>query len=249
MLTPDEFPQFKSRPLVMATGYDYCFAGILEDAGVDIILVGDSLANVMLGLPSTRAVNMDIMSLFVAAVARGAAHTHITADMPYGSDATPESAVSNAQRFLTLGAHSVKLEGAKVEQVKALVSAGIPVIGHLGLLPQTAQSFKQVGAGEAEWENLMQAALELQRAGACAVVLEHMHFELAARITATLRIPTIGIGAGKNVDGQVLVLHDFMGLNQKPPPPFARAFASLRQAGLDGARDYCAAVRAGLFPD
>ncbi len=249
MLAAHDFTRFKTTPLVMATGYDFCFAGILEEAGVDIILVGDSLANVMLGLPTTRGVDMEVMSVFVAAVVRGAPHTHVTADMPYLSDETPAKAVANAKRFASLGAHSVKLEGLKTEQVQAVVSEGIPVIGHLGLLPQTAVSFKQVGHGEEERENLVGAALELERAGASALVLEHMDSESAAKITQALRIPTIGIGAGKYVNGQVLVLHDFLGLNKRPPPPFARAFADLRPAGLQGARNYCEAVRSGDFPD
>src|SRR6476619_1309463 len=126
MIPASDFARFKQVPLVMATGYDYPFARILEEAGVDVILVGDSLANVVLGLASTREVGMDIMGLFVAAVARGARRTHILADMPYGSDSDPAKAVANGRKFLSLGAHSVKLEGAKLEAIRALTSEGVP---------------------------------------------------------------------------------------------------------------------------
>src|SRR3954469_10685381 len=178
MVPASDFSRFKQAPLVMATGYDFPFARILEEAGVDVILVGDSLANVVLGLPSTRDVNADIMSVFVGAVGRGAKDTHIMADMPYGSDADPRLAVANAKRFLSLGAHSVKLEGPKFEVVKALVSEGIPVMGHVGLLPQTARSFKQVGRDQSERDQVLHAAEGLVAAGAMSLLLEHMASDL-----------------------------------------------------------------------
>jgi len=248
MIPASDFMRFKTSPLVMATGYDYPFARILEKAAVDVILVGDSLANVVLGLASTREVDMDIMSVFVAAVARGAKDTHILADLPYGSDSDPALAVANGKRFLSLGAHSVKLEGAKVDAIRALTSEGVPVVGHLGLLPQTARSFKQVGSDPAEREEVLRSAHALVEAGAVAVVLEHMSHDLAAQVTREVPIPTIGIGAGKDVDGQVLVLHDFLGINPGPYPPFAKAFADLHGQGLAGAREFCLSVRERRFP-
>ncbi len=248
MIPASDFGRFKREPLVMATGYDYPFARILEEAGVDVILVGDSLANVVLGLPSTRDVGMEIMSVFVAAVARGAKDTHILADMPYGSDADARTAVANGRRFLDLGAQSVKLEGAKLEAIRALTSEGIPVFGHLGLLPQTAKSFKQVGRAPAERDEVLRSADALVAAGAVGMVLEHMAFDLAAEVTRRVPVPTVGIGAGKEVDGQVLVLHDFLGLGEGYLPPFAKAFAGVRQAALKGAGDYCRAVRERRFP-
>jgi 3-methyl-2-oxobutanoate hydroxymethyltransferase len=232
----------------MATGYDYPFARILEEAGVDVILVGDSLANVVLGLPSTREVDMDVMSIFVAAAARGAGNTHILADLPFGSDADAGRAVANGRRYLALGAHSVKLEGAKLDAVRALTSEGIPVVGHLGLLPQTAKSFKQVGRDPAERDEVLRSADALVAAGAIAVVLEHMAHDLAAEVTRRVPIPTISIGAGRDVDGQVLVLHDFLGIQAGTPPPFAKAFAELHKEALKGAQEYCRAVRQRLFP-
>jgi 3-methyl-2-oxobutanoate hydroxymethyltransferase len=249
MIQASEFGRFKRNPMVMATGYDYPFARILEQAGVDVILVGDSLANVVLGLPTTREVGMEVMSVFVGAVARGARNTHVLADLPYGSDLDPAKAVANGRRFLDLGAHSVKLEGAKLDSIRALTSEGIPVVGHLGLLPQTAKSFKQVGREPAERDEVLRSAEALVKAGAIGMVLEHMVSDLAAQVTRMVPIPTIGIGAGKDVDGQVLVLHDFLGMHPGPYPPFAKAFAGLHDAALSGASEYCRAVRERRFPE
>ncbi len=248
MIKASEFGRFKRTPMVVATGYDFPFARILEEAGVDAILVGDSLANVVLGLDSTRGVDMDIMALFVAAAVRGAGNTHIMADMPFGSDTDPAKAVAGGKRFLQLGAASVKLEGAKLEAIKAMTSEGIPVVGHLGLLPQTAKSFKQVGRDPAERDELLRSAEALVKAGAIAMVLEHMAFDTASLVTRAVPVPTIGIGAGREVDGQVLVLHDFLGMHPAPFPPFAKAFADLHGAALAGATAYCRAVRERLFP-
>jgi 3-methyl-2-oxobutanoate hydroxymethyltransferase len=248
MVPASDLARFKREPLVVATAYDFPFAQVLEEAGVDILLVGDSLANVVLGLPTTRDVDMGIMSIFVAAVARGARQTHILADMPHGAYEDPAKAVANGRRFLALGAHSVKLEGAKLAEVAALTQEGIPVIGHLGLLPQTAKSFKQVGRSPEERDQILRSADDLVRAGAIGMVLEHLEFNLAAEVTRRVPVPTIGIGAGKGVDGQVLVLHDFLGLGSGPLPPFAKAFAGLRREALNGAKAYCRAVRERGFP-
>ncbi len=238
----------EKSPLVVATGYDFPFAKILEAAGVDLILVGDSLANVVLGLPSTRDVNMDILSLFVGAVARGAPNTHIMADFPFEADRSVEMAVVNGLRFLALGANSVKLEGPKVDCIKAMTRAGIPVIGHLGLLPQTAKSFKQVGHEEAERKELIENALALVDAGVIGMVLEHLDYSLAAEVTRKVPVPTIGIGAGPKVDGQVLVLHDFLKMRLGKLPPFVQAFSDVYSEALKGAEEYCKAVRNRTFP-
>lgn len=248
MIPASHFERFKRVPLVMATGYDYPFARILEEAGVDVILVGDSLANVVLGLPTTRGVGMDEMVLFTGAVSRGAPKTHILADMPFGSDADPALAAANGKRLMEAGAHSVKLEGAKLDAVRALTEAGVPVVGHLGLLPQTAKSFKQVGREPAEREEVLRSAADLVAAGAFAMVLEHMAADLASEVTRSVPVPTIGIGAGPGVDGQVLVLHDFLGMHAGTYPPFAKSFADLHGAALTGAKEYCRAVRERTFP-
>lgn len=248
MVPASDFARFKRQPLVMATGYDYPFARILEAGGVDVILVGDSLANVVLGLPSTREVGMEVMSVFVGAVGRGAKDTHIMADMPFGSDADAAQAVANGKRFLSLGAHSVKLEGPKFEAVKALVSEGVPVMGHVGLLPQTARNFKQVGRDPAERDQILRAAEGLVAAGAMSLLLEHMPADLAAEITRSFPVPTVGIGAGPDVNGQVLVLHDLLGIRSGNYPPFAKAFADVGGAALAGVKEYCRAVRERAFP-
>jgi len=248
MIEAKHFSDFKTRPMVMVTGYDFPFAAILESAGVDVILVGDSLANVVLGLKSTREVDMDIMSVFVAAVARGAKQTHILADMPFGSDSDPKLAVVNGQRFKKLGAHSVKIEGLKLDSIRALSSEGISVVGHLGLLPQTAESFKKVGVTQQEKDELLRAADLLVAAGVIGMVLEHMDFDLAGEVTQRLPVPTIGIGAGKKVDGQVLVLHDLLSISSGYLPPFAKSFAHLGDAAISGVKAYCEAVRERQFP-
>jgi 3-methyl-2-oxobutanoate hydroxymethyltransferase len=247
MLTIDQISRRQSTPLVMATAYDFPFAAILEAAGVDIILVGDSLANVVLGLPSTRAIGMEEMTQCVAAAARGAPNTHVMADMPYGSYATPELAVQHGKRFLTLGASSVKLEGPELEVVRALVAAQVPVMGHIGVQPQTAASFRPVGKSDASRQQLLQEAHDLQAAGIFSLLLENVEAETARAITDSIAVSTIGIGSGKGVSGQVQVLHDLLGLSDHPPP-FAKAFASLRAQALNGVRAYADAVRRGEFP-
>jgi len=247
MLTASEIAGWKSPPLVVATAYDFPHAVILEAAGADVILVGDSLANVVLGLPSTREVGMEEMAVFLSAVVRGAPETHVTVDLPYGSDATPELAVQNGRRFMDLGATSVKLEGPKLAAIRALVEVGIPVMGHLGVLPQTATSFRKVGTSEESHTQLMRDALSLQEAGVFSMVLENVEAKTAKEVTESLSVPTIGIGSGKATTGQVQVLQDLTGFSLKPPP-FARAFASVRDESVRGIKAYIDAVRGGQFP-
>jgi 3-methyl-2-oxobutanoate hydroxymethyltransferase len=231
-----------SGPLVVCTAYDFPFARVLERAGVDIVLVGDSLANVVLGLPSTRGVGMPEMELFAAAVIRGAPNTHVTVDLPFGADATVEAAVRHGSRFIEMGASSVKLEGAKPGVIRALVDAGVPVMGHLGVLPQTAKSFKRVGADAKERNRLLHEAREIRDAGVFAMVLENVEAETARELTLALDVPTIGIGAGEATTGQVQVLHDVLGLAEKSPP-FAKPFADLGAAAETAVREYAKWVR------
>jgi 3-methyl-2-oxobutanoate hydroxymethyltransferase len=229
-------------PLVVCTAYDFPFARVLERAGVDVILVGDSLANVVLGLESTRGVGMAEMELFAAAVLRGAPHTHVTVDLPFGADATVESAVRNGQRLIALGATSVKMEGSKPGVIEALVAAGIPVMGHLGVLPQTATSFKKVGVAASDRTRLLQEARDIRDAGVFAMVLENVDADTAREVTLAVDVPTIGIGAGEGTRGQVQVLHDVLGLAEKSPP-FAKPFADLGAAAETAVREYAAWVR------
>ncbi len=229
-------------PLVVCTACDYPFARVLERAGVDVILVGDSLANVALGLHSTRGVGMPEMEIFAGAVLRGAPATHVTVDMPFGSDATLDTALRNGERFIEMGASSVKLEGSKPGVIRALVDAGIPMMGHLGVLPQTAKSFKKVGGSGKERDRLVAEAREIRDAGAFAMVLENVEAEVAREVTAAVDIPTIGIGSGAEVRGQVQVLYDILGLAEKSPP-FARRFADLSAEAEKAVREYAGWVR------
>lgn len=235
------------RRLSMVTCYDAAFAEICQEAGIDLLLVGDSVANVVLGYAKTAQIGMGEMLHHTAAVRRGSPSSRIVTDLPFGSDDLPETAVPNGLALMAAGADAVKLEGAKLDSVRALVAAGVPVVAHLGLLPQTATSLKQAGKSPEEAAQILKDALDLAQAGASAVVLEHIPTPLAAEITQTLAIPTIGIGAGGECSGQVLVLHDLLGLSARRPP-FAKAFVDLRKLALEGLVSYHHAVTTRQFP-
>jgi 3-methyl-2-oxobutanoate hydroxymethyltransferase len=225
--------------IAMITAYDACFARIAEAAGIDMILVGDSAANVVLGYSSTRDIGMDEMLIFVGAVRRGAPNTHVVADMPWHSDIDVPTAIYNARRFMDAGANSVKIEGAQIEILCALQKEGIPVVGHVGLLPQTATSFKQAGQSPEEAERTLQEAIVFAQFGAFAIVIEHVPDSLGSLVAQRISdIPIIGIGAGNSVDGQVLVLHDALGMHPFRQPPFAKKFAEIYVQGVDALRRY-----------
>ncbi len=249
-------PELKSRKgrgsLVMLTAYDYPSAKLAADAGVDVLLVGDSLGMVVLGYDSTVPVTLEEMLHHTKAARRGAPELHMVADLPYLSDATPERALAAAERLVKEGgADSVKLEGPKLEAVRALVSAGVPVLGHLGLTPQTASSlggYKVQGASPAAAKKLLEDALALERAGAWGVVLEMVPMPLAALISEQLAAPTIGIGAGAATDGQVLVFHDLIGLFDRFKPKFVRRYLEGEPLIRKAIAAYAADVRSGAFP-
>ncbi|HSM50222.1 MAG TPA: 3-methyl-2-oxobutanoate hydroxymethyltransferase, partial [Thermoanaerobaculia bacterium] len=239
--------------LVMLTAYDYPTARLVEAAGADVVLVGDSLAMVVLGHADTLAVTMDEMLHHVRAARRGTERALLVADMPYGSfHLGPEQAVANAVRFLKEGgAEAVKIEGARPEIVRALVAAEVPVMGHLGLTPQSLHrfgGFKVQGRGEEAREALLAAAEEVEAAGAFALVLECIPSPLAAEVSARLAIPTIGIGAGAGCDGQVLVFHDLLGFEERIAPRFVRRYAELGRDAREALAAFAADVRAGRFP-
>jgi 3-methyl-2-oxobutanoate hydroxymethyltransferase len=218
------------QPITSLTAYDYATARLVDEAGIDLLLVGDSLAMVVMGLESTLPVTVDEMLHHTRAVRRAVRRALLVADMPYGSyHASADEAVGNAARFLKEGgAEAVKIEGARSELVERLVSAEIPVVAHIGLTPQSVHrmgGYKVQGKTAAEYTRLRKNARELENAGACAVVLEGMPRELAAEITADLTIPTIGIGAGVDCDGQILVFHDLVNLTFAPPARFVRRYA------------------------
>jgi 3-methyl-2-oxobutanoate hydroxymethyltransferase len=243
------------RPIVMVTAYDFPTARIVDRAGVDAVLVGDSLSNVVLGHRDTVPVTMEEMLHHTRAVTRGIERALVIADMPFGSyQVSREQAVQNGVRFLKEGrAQAVKLEGAgpHAATVRALQEAGVPVVGHLGLTPQTAGllgGYKLQGRTAASARNILDDALALERAGAFLLVLEMVPTRLATLISQRLRIPTIGIGAGPGCDGQVLVLHDLLGFEPDFAPRFLKRFAEIGQAMEQGVRQYGQEVRARAFP-
>ncbi|HVT60029.1 MAG TPA: 3-methyl-2-oxobutanoate hydroxymethyltransferase [Thermoanaerobaculia bacterium] len=240
-------------PLVMVTAYDFPQGRTADAAGADIVLVGDSLAMVVLGYPDTLSVTMDEMLHHTRAVRRGVKRALLVADMPYGSfHLGVEQAVANAMRFLKeAGAQAVKIEGDRPEIVAAMVGAEVPVMAHLGLTPQSVHrlgGFKVQGREAAARSAIVEAAREVEAAGAFSLVLECVPADLAAEITEQLSIPTIGIGAGPHCAGQVLVYHDLLGLEERIAPRFVRRYAELGKLSRKAIERFADDVRARRFP-
>ena len=243
--------------IVCLTAYDYPTAKVLDEGGVDLILVGDSLGMVVLGYENTVPVTMEEMIHHTRAVSRGVRRALVVGDMPYFSfHLSPDETIRNASRFLKEGgAAAVKIEGAsrnRLKVVEAMVEAEIPVMGHVGLTPQSIHHlgrFRVKGAKADEARRIVDDAVNLEKAGAFAVVLESMPVEVAADVTRTLKIPTIGIGAGPACDGQVLVFHDMMGFTTGYMPKFVRKYADLHAAMSGAVAAYSKDVREGRFPD
>ncbi|MGB9714078.1 MAG: 3-methyl-2-oxobutanoate hydroxymethyltransferase [Candidatus Bathyarchaeales archaeon] len=235
--------------IVMLTAYDYQTAKILDEVGIDLILVGDSLGMVVQGHKDTKSVTMADMIYHTKAVARGAKKTPIIGDMPINTYNTPEQALANAKKFIEAGAHSVKIEGNKPEVVKALLNAGIPVQGHLGMLPQTADAYKVRGKTPEEAEQIFKDALELDKLGVFSIVLECVPESLAKRITEAVKAPTIGIGAGKYCDGQVLVINDMLGMDLSFKPKFVKRYAELYTVIKNAVAKFVEEVSNGVYPD
>ncbi|HEX8254900.1 MAG TPA: 3-methyl-2-oxobutanoate hydroxymethyltransferase [Thermoanaerobaculia bacterium] len=245
----------KSR-IGMLTAYDYPSAKVSDAAGADILLVGDSLGMVVLGYPDTLSVTVDDMLHHTRAVVRGAKSSLIVADMPYLSyHVSIEESVRNAGRFVQAGAHAVKIEGAKpgrIKTIEAILEAEIPVMGHIGLTPQSVNAlggFKLQGKNADDARRMIDDAVALERAGCFSIVLECVPSELAALITEQLTIPTIGIGAGPSCDGQVLVFHDVLGIYDGHTPKFVRQYAHLATDMESALTAYLGDVRSGAFPD
>ena len=248
-LTPQDFANQKGiKPIPMLTAYTTPIARSLEAAGIPIILVGDTVGMVEMGFETTREVTIEHMEYHVGAVRRGAKHTHIIGDMPYLTDQDPETALVNAQRLIAAGADSVKLEGPKLEVIAHLVQNGIAVVGHTGLTPQTAKNFKKVGNSSAEAKRIEREAIGIQNAGAFMLVIEHVPYALAKTLTNSVNIPTIGIGAGPDCDGQVLVINDALGMGDYWPP-FSKQYAHVSETVLKVARDFASEVEAMEFPN
>jgi 3-methyl-2-oxobutanoate hydroxymethyltransferase len=246
----------EGRRIVMVTAYDYAAGRLADRAGVDIVLVGDSAAMTVLGHDSTVPVTMDEMVMLTRAAARGAERPLVVADMPFGSfQISDEEAVQNGVRFVKeAGADAVKLEGAgpSASRAHALVGAGIPVMGHLGLTPQSAAmlgGFRAQGRTAAKARQLYDDALTLEAAGCFSLVLEAVPAAVAARITGALAIPTIGIGSGRDCDGQVLVYHDLLGLYEGRAARFVKRYAEVGAEIQHGLERFADEVRSGAFPE
>jgi 3-methyl-2-oxobutanoate hydroxymethyltransferase len=250
MMTPADIRAGKNsgRKLVMLTAYDLFSAQAAEAGGVDLILVGDSLAMTVLGHASTREVTVEEMLHHVRAVVRGAQATHIIGDLPAGTCDTPAQAVATARRFIEAGCHSVKFEGHLPAVARALALAGIAAVGHIGLTPQTAEKFTVQGKTAADQERLAAEARDLAAAGIFLLVLECVPASLGAHLTQIAAVPTIGIGAGPGCDGQVLVFNDLVGLFETFKPKFVRRYAECGQHIRAAVGQYAADVRSGAFP-
>lgn len=248
--------KIKGARITMLTAYDYATAMVLDDAGVDIILVGDSLGMVVLGYESTLPVTMEEMLHHTKAASRGTKRAMLIADMPFLSyQVSDTEAMLNAGRFLKeAGAHGVKLEGGRemAGLIRKMTSVGIPVMAHLGLTPQSVLQFgghKIQGKEDAAANRIMEDARMIEDAGAFSVVLECVPAPLAAKITKALSIPTIGIGAGVECDGQVLVINDMLGMFERFTPKFVKKYCNLNAQMKDAVRQYIDEVKSGKFPD
>ena len=244
------------KKIAMLTAYDFSFAKLLDDAGIDVILVGDSASNVMAGHETTLPITLDQMIYHAASVIRGATRALVVVDLPFGAyQSNSEIALASAVRMMKeTGAHAVKLEGGEeaLDSVKRIISAGVPVMAHLGLTPQSIYKFGtySVRAKEAaEAEKLKRDALLLQEAGCFAVVLEKIPASLAMEVSKSLEIPTIGIGAGTDCDGQVLVMHDMLGINTEFKPRFLRQYLNLSEQIVGAVKRYVDDVKSGAFPN
>jgi 3-methyl-2-oxobutanoate hydroxymethyltransferase len=254
-VTPADLAVWKQRRerFVMLTAYDALTARVLDEAGVPLLLVGDSVGNNVLGYDTTIPVTMEEALVFTAAVARGARNALVVADLPFGAyQASAAQAVTNAARLVKAGANAVKLEGGRrsAKAVRKMAQAGIPVMGHLGYTPQSANAFgrKVVRGRGAEGDELLADALALQEAGAFAIVLEAIPAELGARVTEAVDVATIGIGAGPDVDAQVLVITDLLGLTPDPTPRFVKRYADLRALITEAAGRFAKDVAEGHYP-
>jgi len=247
--------KLKGEKIAMLTAYDYSIARIIDEAEIDVILVGDSASNVMAGYDTTLPITLDNMIYHAASVVRGVKRALVVVDLPFGTyqGNSKEALVSAIRIMKETGAHAVKLEGGQqiVESIERILSAGIPVMGHLGLTPQSIHKFGTYvvrAREEEEARRLMEDARLLEKAGCFALVLEKIPARLAEDVTATLKIPVIGIGAGGKTDGQVLVLHDMLGITQEFSPRFLRRYHNLYAEIKGAVQTYIGDVRTGSFP-
>ena len=240
----------------MLTAYDYTFAKLLDSAGIDVLLVGDSASNVMAGHETTLPITLDQMIYHASSVIRGVTRALVVVDLPFGTyQSDPKKALRSATRIMKeSGAHAIKLEGGKeeAESIRRIVNAGIPVMGHLGLTPQSIHQFGGFGLRakeEAEAQKLKEDAKLLEQLGCFAIVLEKIPAALAEEVAKSVRIPIIGIGAGNGVDGQVLVMHDMLGMSNEFHPKFLRKYSNLQEVINEAVTHYIADVKSVDFPN
>jgi 3-methyl-2-oxobutanoate hydroxymethyltransferase len=245
-----------NEKIAMLTAYDFSFAKIIDTAGIDVILVGDSAANVMAGFTTTLPITLNEMIYHAQSVVRGVSHALVVVDMPFGSyQAGKEKALENAIRIIKeTGAHAIKLEGGEevLEVIKSMVSAGIPVMGHVGLTPQSINRFGTYATratDKAEADKLKNDVQLLQQAGCFAVVVEKIPATLGKEVAESVQIPVIGIGAGPYCDGQVLVMHDMLGINEGFKPKFLRQYLHLHEQITGAVQQYAADVKSASFPN
>ena len=245
-----------SEKISMLTAYDYTFAKLLDSAGIDVLLVGDSASNVMAGHETTLPITLDQMIYHASSVIRGVTRALVVVDLPFGTyQSDPKKALRSATRIMKeSGAHAIKLEGGKeeAESIRRIVNAGIPVMGHLGLTPQSIHQFGGFGLRakeEAEAQKLKEDAKLLEQLGCFAIVLEKIPAALAEEVAKSVRIPIIGIGAGNGVDGQVLVMHDMLGMSNEFHPKFLRKYANLQEVINEAVTHYIADVKSVDFPN
>jgi 3-methyl-2-oxobutanoate hydroxymethyltransferase len=257
-ITTNTLQKMKSsgQKISMTTAYDYSFSRIFDEAGIDVLLVGDSASNVMAGHETTLPITLDQMIYHAASVIRGARRSLVVVDLPFGSyQSNGDIALASSIRVMKeTGAHALKLEGGEevIDSVKRIIAAGIPVMGHLGLTPQSIYKFGTYNVRakeEAEAEKLKRDAKLLQEAGCFGIVLEKIPAKLAKEVTESIQIPTIGIGAGNYCDGQVLVMHDMLGINTEFRPRFLRRYLNLHEQITQAMHSFISDVKSGDFPN
>jgi len=235
--------------IVMLTAYDFQMAKILDRTGIDLILVGDSSGMVVQGYKDTKSVTMADMMFHVKAVARAVVSKPIIGDMPINTCGTPEKCLKNAKQFIEAGAHGVKIEGTKTDAIKLLKRNGIPVMGHVGMLPQMAETYHVKGKTSEEAEEILHDAQQLDTVGVFSIVLECIPENLAKTITGSVNVPTIGIGAGKYCDGQVLVVNDMLGFDEGFKPKYVKTYANLNNTIKLAVAKFMHEVSTGKYPD
>jgi len=246
----EEIRQKKGREkIVMLTAYDFQVARILDEIGIDLVLVGDSLGMVVQGCHDTKCVTMENMLYHTRAVARGVKNTPIIGDMPIDSCRTASEGLANAKKFMEAGAQGIKIEGYKPDVMEGLATSEIPMMGHVGMLPQTAEAYHLKGKKPEEAEQITQDALNLDKMGVFSIVLECIPEALAKKITEKVRVPTIGIGAGKYCDGQVLVINDMLGIDESFKPKYVKTYADLNKTIRDAVLRFRHEVTTGVYPD